>query len=455
MKRLFPKGLAASLVLAPLSALAEICEQAEQHLSGLTLHPIALTCLALFLLAYGLVIMEERLHLRKSKPVILAAMVIWGLIGILVVQEGLQSESLRQAALGDLDEWAEMGLFLLSAMTYINVMQERDIFNALQSRLVRAGLNLRQLFWATGTVAFFLSPVADNLTTALVLGAVILSVKAEDKRFVPIACINVVVAANAGGAFSPFGDITTLMVWQAGHVPFQGFLALFVPSLVNWLVPATIMSYSVPRARPSHGGELIRVKRGGFVVCGMFLATIATAVSMERFLDLPPFMGMMLGLSALMFFTWMLKHGRGENGTDIFSHIARAEWDTLLFFFGVIMAVGGLTHLGYLHLLGSSLYGQLGATTSNVLLGILSSVIDNIPIMYAVLSMQPELDISQWLLITLTAGVGGSMLSIGSAAGVGLMGVARGHYTFFRHLVWLPAIAAGYAASILVHLAIN
>jgi len=455
MSRMVKSCLAICLGLGPLAAWGSSSAAAAEYMPGVTLHPIAVTCLALFVLAYALVIMEERLHLRKSKPVILAAMVIWVLIGILSVRMGLEPSELRSAALGDLDEWAEMGLFLLSAMTFINVMQERDIFNALQSKLVRAGLNLRQLFWATGAVAFFLSPVADNLTTALVLGAVILSVKADDERFVPIACINVVVAANAGGAFSPFGDITTLMGWQAGHVPFQGFLALFLPSLVNWVVPAFIMSLSVPRMRPEQGAVDIKVRRGGFVVCGLFLATITTAVCMEQFLDLPPFMGMMLGLSALMFYTWFLKHNHDDNGSDIFAHIARAEWDTLLFFFGVIMAVGGLTHLGYLHLMGTALYGQLGATTSNVLLGMLSSIIDNIPIMYAVISMQPQLDTSQWLLITLTAGVGGSMLSIGSAAGVGLMGVARGKYTFFRHLVWLPVIATGYAASIAVHLLIN
>ena len=140
---------------------------------------------------------------------------------------------------------------------------------------------------------------------------------------------------------------------------------------------------------------------------------------------------------------------------DIFDKIALAEWDTLFFFYGVILAVGGLGFIGYLGIISEALYGQLGVTTANVLVGVLSAVIDNIPVMFAVLTMEPQMPLVQWLLVTLTAGVGGSLLSIGSAAGVALMGQARGQYTFFSHLQWTPVIALGYAASIWVHLLIN
>ncbi|HHO69025.1 MAG TPA: sodium:proton antiporter, partial [Gammaproteobacteria bacterium] len=135
--------------------------------------------------------------------------------------------------------------------------------------------------------------------------------------------------------------------------------------------------------------------------------------------------------------------------------LARAEWDTLLFFYGVVLCVGGLGFIGYLELISRVMYTDLGATGANVLIGVLSAVIDNIPVMFAVLTMNPDMAPGQWLLVTLTAGVGGSLLSIGSAAGVALMGQARGSYTFFSHLKWTPAIALGYAASIAVHLWIN
>ena len=135
--------------------------------------------------------------------------------------------------------------------------------------------------------------------------------------------------------------------------------------------------------------------------------------------------------------------------------IAGVEWDTLLFFYGVLACVGGLATLGFMQLASTHLYGGLGYTWANVIMGLLSAVVDNIPIMYAVLQMNPAMDHGQWLLITLTAGVGGSLLSVGSAAGVALMGVSRGQYTFFGHLRWTWAIALGYAASIMAHLYVN
>jgi len=140
---------------------------------------------------------------------------------------------------------------------------------------------------------------------------------------------------------------------------------------------------------------------------------------------------------------------------DTFKIMERTQWDTLMFFYGIILCVGGLSALGYMALLSDMLYLQMGPTVANVGIGVLSALIDNIPLMFAVLSMNPEMSLGQWLLVTLTCGVGGSLLSIGSAAGVAVMGQARGVYTFFAHLKWTWAIALGYAASIWVHFLIN
>ena len=201
----------------------------------------------------------------------------------------------------------------------------------------------------------------------------------------------------------------------------------------------------------------------------LFACTVVTAVAFHNFLHLPPFLGMMTGLAYLKFFGYYLRRTHipttadrpdyGESGDvtpfDSFEQVARAEWDTLLFFFGVIMCVGGLGFIGYLAGLSEYMYLELGPTIANTLVGVLSAFVDNIPVMVAVLQMNPEMDAAQWMLVTLTAGVGGSMLSIGSAAGVALMGQARGIYTFFGHLRWMPVIALGYAASIFVHLLVN
>ncbi len=448
------------------AALASTGEVA--HLD-LTNHWVGYAALVLFVLAYVLVIMEEKLHLRKSKPVLLAAGLIWVLIAFAYNSTG-DTHAAEIGIRHNFLEYAELFFFLLVAMTYINAMLERGVFDTLRDWLVLKGFSYRTLFWLTGILAFFISPIADNLTTALIMCAVILAVGVDQPKFVAIGCVNIVVAANAGGAFSPFGDITTLMVWQKGILEFSVFFKLFIPSVVNFVIPALIMQFALPTGRPEKTeGELARMKPGGIAIVVLFLATIVTAVSFHNFLHLPPVFGMMTGLAYLKFFGYYLRRKGNieidtsdmptgniiEDDFDIFDKIAKAEWDTLFFFYGVILAVGGLGFIGYLGMTSEFMYGELGATNANILVGVLSAIVDNIPVMFAVLTMNPEMGQTQWLLVTLTAGVGGSLLSIGSAAGVALMGQARGQYTFFGHLKWTPVIALGYAASIWVHLLIN
>lgn len=435
----------------------------------LTGTPYGLISLLLFLTAYVLVILEEKLHLRKSKPVLLAAGAIWVLVALGYAALG-DTHTPHRAMRANLLEYTELFLFLLSAMTYINAMEERNVFQSLRSWLVSRGFSLRTIFWLTGLLAFFISPVADNLTTALLMGAVVMAVGGAHRTFVSLACINIVVAANAGGAFSPFGDITTLMVWQKGKLEFATFFRLFLPALVNWLVPALFMSFAISRELPPAVKEEAGLKLGALRIVVLFLVTIVTAVAFHNYLHLPPAAGMMLGLGYLSLFAYFIKRREGRVvGTDnpldvtsgnqpvfdLFRKIARAEWDTLLFFYGVVLCVGGLGQFGYLAMASNSLYLGLGQTTANILIGLLSAVVDNIPVMFAVLTMDPQMSIGQWLLVTMTAGVGGSLLSIGSAAGVGLMGTARGIYTFGSHLKWSWAVALGYAASIAVHLFLN
>ncbi len=440
-----------------------------QHLD-LTAETVGYAALTIFVIAYLLVMAEEFTHLRKSKPVILAAGVIWGMIAYVYQTQGLPGVT-EAAMRHNLLEFAELFLFLLVAMTYINAMEERLVFDALRAWLVNKGFSYRSLFWLTGILAFFISPIADNLTTALLMCAVLMAVGKDNSRFIALGCVNIVVAANAGGAFSPFGDITTLMVWQKGIVDFTQFFVLFIPSVVNFLVPAAIMHFAIPNETPTADGETVAMKRGAMMILALFLLTIVTAVSFHNFLHMPPMLGMMTGLAYLQFFGFYLRmtHKRdvyyseeranrmvGDvQAFDVFRKIAGAEWDTLLFFYGVVMCVGGLGFIGYLAMTSEVMYGEWGATYANIAVGVLSAIVDNIPVMFAVLTMQPDMSLGQWLLVTLTAGVGGSMLSIGSAAGVALMGQAKGQYTFFSHLKWTPAIILGYFASIGVHMWLN
>ena len=428
-----------------------------EHLINLTNHWAGFSALLIFIVAYGFVMVEEFTHLRKSKPVVLAAGLIWGIVAFVYSSTPhyeIVAEEIRHSFL----EYAELAFFLLVAMTYINALEERNVFNSLKSWLIKKQFSYRQLFWITGVLAFFLSPLADNLTTALVLCAVVLAVGSSSPQFVGLACINIVVAANAGGAFSPFGDITTLMVWQAGQLEFTQFFTLVIPSVVNYVIPAGVMHFFVSNHKPEIAEQDIPIKFGGRTIIVLGLLTILTAVSFHNFLHLPPVFGMMTGLAYLQLYGYYIKRKTmliNEPPYDFFENVARVEWDTLLFFFGVILAVGGLGFIGYLEYVSAFMYTDLGATNANILVGILSAIVDNIPVMFAVLTMDPIMSDSQWLLVTLTAGVGGSMLSIGSAAGVALMGQSKGMYTFFGHLKWTPVIALGYFASIYTHILLN
>ncbi|WP_119344736.1 sodium:proton antiporter NhaD [Facilibium subflavum] len=433
----------------------------------------AIAAVIIFLLAYALVMLEDVIHLNKSKPVILAAGFIWVLVAIIGKIHG-QSDIVDTNLNKGLLEYGELLLFLLVAMTYINVLEERLVFSALKTKLLQMGLGFKGVFWLTGFLAFFISPFADNLTTALILSAVVLSIGHNNSKFVCLSCVNIVVAANAGGAFSPFGDITTLMVWQDGVVPFGHFFSLFLPALVNFLVPAIVMSFFVPKMLQTVKiTDKPEMKTGALIVIFCFIATILTAVLFQNFLGLPPAFGMMTGLGYLMLLNfWMQKAQHKPKYAsrkrlehfDIFQKVQMLEWDTLLFFFGILLAVQGIATLGYLELISNALYKEIPSllpgvfnhiTQANILMGLLSAIVDNIPVMFGVLTMHPPLSELQWLLVTLTTGVGGSLLAIGSAAGVAVMGKAKGQYTFLGHLKWSWVILLGYFASIATHLLIN
>ena len=421
----------------------------------LTTSYVGILSLIVFVLAYAVVMAEEFSHLRKSKPVIISAAIIWAIIAFYFSSDKSYAKEIELALEHNILEFAELFLFLLVAMTYINALEERKVFDVVRFQLTSRGFSFRQLFIFTGIITFFLSPIADNLTTALVMCSVVMACGKGNTKFISIGCINIVIAANAGGAFSPFGDITTLMVWQAGIVEFFTFFKIFFPSVVNYIIPAAVMYFFIPNEKPQVSTEKVFMKRGGKFIIFLGLFTIFSAVNFHNILHLPPMLGMMFGLGLLGLYSFYLKitfnSSIEEEKFDFFKKVSRAEWDTLLFFFGVILSVGGLGFIGYLTLVSEFLYIGLGPTMANSIVGILSAIVDNIPVMFAVITMRPEMSIDQWLLVTLTTGVGGSLLSIGSAAGVALMGQARGYYTFFGHLKWTPIIFVGYVASIYLH----
>ena len=460
-----------------------------------------------FVCGYALAIAEESIGrgFKKSIPITVAAGIIWALVALGYRDKGHAVALVTQAARHNLTEFVEVFLFLLCAMTFINTMTQLNVFARIRSWLQESGFSYRSCFWVTGTVAFWLSPIADNLTTAVLMGAVVTAVGKGEPEYVAMCCVNIVVAANSGGAFSPFGDLTTLMVWQRGTLSLTDFPRLLIPSIVNWVVPACLMHPYVKDGAPAKASEedlaSSRLKPGAVEVICLFLGTVVMTAMFHSYAHLPPVLGMMTGLGLLKLFGWSrtskathqrlgtmsnnnyddennnnnegnkyslemeemmkdndLEYARTKKGNDraldIFKRLEQTEWDTLIFFYGVIMCVGGLGVLGYLELLSHNSFRVLGANAACILIGLLSAVIDNIPMMYAVLSTEPEMSKSEWLLITLSAGVGGSLFSVGSAAGVGLMGVSHS-YTFLSHLKWTPIVLVGYFASILTHFMVN
>jgi Na+/H+ antiporter NhaD/arsenite permease-like protein len=408
----------------------------------------------IFIVGYYFIATEDKYHINKAKPALLTGTGIFMLIGVYFASHHLPKEPLEVAINHIIIEIAEIFFFLLVAMTYIEAMIDRGVFTALRYSLVSKGYTYKKLFWVTGLLAFFISPVADNLTTALILSTVLLTIDKENKEFLVPGAINIVVAANAGGAWSPFGDITTLMVWIDGKGAFGEFLFLFPAAIAGWGVTAFLLSRVVPDGQPPFNinEEKAQILEGGKVIIGLFVLTISMAVLSHQLLDLPAMWGMMFGLAILKMYVYKVNISSTSTKLNAFSWIAKIENDTLLFFFGILAAVGGLHFLGFLEYF-TALYESVGATVVNIGVGFLSAVVDNVPVMSAVLKADPNMGAnaqSQWMLVTMTAGIGGSLISFGSAAGVGVMGKMHGIYTFSSHMKYAWTVLVGYILSIAI-----
>ncbi len=419
----------------------------------LTMTWVGISSLVIFVVGYYFVAAEEKYHIDKAKPALFIGTFMFMLIALYYSLNGLDMDLVHTQVEHLILEIAEIFFFLFVAMTYIETMIHMGIFEKLKYNLVSKGYTYRQLFWLTGLLAFFLSPIADNLTTALILSTVLITIERKNKAFLVPGAINIVVAANAGGAWSPFGDITTLMAWTAGKGEFVDFLFLFPASILGYLATAFLLSKVVPQtcpATPDSTEKVPTVQKGANIVMGLGVFTIFSAVMTHQVLHMPAMWGMMFGLSLLKLFDYCLKVRHGQ-GFGVFNSMSKIENNTLLFFFGILAAVGALYFIGWLGL-AAVVYDPhiLGPTWSNIAVGFLSAIVDNVPVMSAVLKASPSMGLEQWMLVTLTAGVGGSLISFGSAAGVGVMGKLPGVYTFTAHLRYAWMILAGYIVSIVI-----
>ena len=420
---------------------------------NLVAHPFGWLLLAIFVVGYYFIAAEEKYHIDKAKPALFTGTLMFVLIGIYYVSVGADLTPFEHEIDHLILEIAEIFFFLFVAMTYIEALIERGVFSALRAKLIAKGYSYRELFWITGALAFFISPVADNLTTALILSTVLLTIDNKTKEFLVPGAINVVVAANAGGAWSPFGDITTLMVWAAEKGAFVDFLYLFPAAFLGWLATAALLVRYVPDLDPYKDGdpeaaEKIEILKGGKVIVAFGALTIALAVIGKQILHLPPMWGMLFGLAILQLYMYFLKTKHNVD-VNIFDAMSKVENNTLLFFFGILAAVGALHFTGFLAY-AAKLYTMFDPTMVNIGVGFLSAIVDNVPVMSSVLKANPAIDHAQWMLVTMTAGIGGSLISFGSAAGVGVMGKMHGIYTFASHIKLAWTVLVGYLVSLAV-----
>lgn len=419
----------------------------------LTFTWVGFASLVIFVVAYYFVATEEKYHIDKAKPALFAGTFMFIIIAVYYMLNELDMNLVHTQAQHLILEIAEIFFFLFVAMTYIETLIHMNVFEKLKYNLVSKGYTYRKLFWLTGFLAFFISPVADNLTTALILSTVLITIEREKASFLVPGAINIVVAANAGGAWSPFGDITTLMAWTSGKGQFSDFLFLFPASIGGYLITAYLLSRFVPETQPNFDATTEKapeLMQGANRVVALGVITILSAVLSHQLLHLPAMWGMMFGLALLKLYQYRLKR-KYNSKLNIFESMSKIENNTLLFFFGILAAVGALYFVGWLSL-AAVVYDPsvLGPTWSNIGVGFLSAIVDNVPVMSAILKANPDMGVDQWMLVTMTAGVGGSLISFGSAAGVGVMGKLPGIYTFSSHMKYSWTILVGYVASVAI-----
>lgn len=424
-------------------------------------HWIGYIAVIITLLAYIIAMTEDIHHMSKAKPMVLGSGLIWFLIFLYYTLNYGTADNVATIFQSNLTAYAELFLFITVSMTFLNTLTERGVFDVLRRGLEGRGLTYRQLFWISGSLSFLLSLVISSLTVGLLMGYIILNISRSNTRFIGLAGLNAVIAANAGGTISPLGGISTFFVWQQNMLKFADFFNLTLPCIVNFLIPALLMHFAVDKGIPEPSNQPAVLKRGAKRVILIFVLTFSITIVSNVYLSMPAIAGMMFGLAILQFFAYYLmatEHRFSEphqRGFDVFKCIAGVDWDTLMFFYGAMMIVGALNYLGYMDELAHFLFTEINTTVANILIGLTSSSIDNGTLMLAVLYMHPPLAKPEWLLLTLTLGVGGSLLAIGSAPALHVLGLMKGRvpvgegYTFSLHLRWMPAVLLGFIGSVL------
>ncbi len=424
------------------------------------------TMIVVFVLGYLAIALEHPLHVNKAASAILTGAIIWTLL--MLGQESLfppgeapGHEGLLHQLLEHLGEIASILFFLMGAMTVVELIDVHGGFRVITDRI--SATKKVTLLWIICILTFFLSAALDNLTTAIVMSALLRKL-IKDKETLWLFAGSVVIAANAGGAWSPIGDVTTIMLWIGGQVTTGNIvLKLILPSLVALVLPLLWMSFTMKgnverpdalRSGTQHGTEITTGERN--LVFWLGVSALLFVPVFKAFTHLPPFMGILLGLGVLWVATELIHKGSDDDARGdlmVTSVLRRIDLPSVLFFLGILIAVAGLQVAGHLTLLAEGLDRTLGNVyLINAAIGVLSSIVDNVPLVAAAMGMYPmsqfPADHLFWELLAFCAGTGGSLLIIGSAAGVAAMGILRIDFMWYLRRITLPALL-GYLGGIL------
>ncbi len=419
-----------------------------------------------FVLGYFAIALEHPLKVNKAASAIITGAVVWTILmlgqsSILPELGDHGHEGLLHHLLEHLADIASILFFLMGAMTIVELIDVHEGFRVITDRI--KSTKISTLLWVVGLITFFLSSALDNLTTAIVMCALLRKL-IKDKETLWMFSGLVVIAANAGGAWSPIGDVTTIMLWVGGQITTVNIMTkLFIPSMVALLLPLLWMTFTMKghverpdTVRPSghHGGQVTTGERN--LVFGLGIAALLFVPIFKAVTHLPPFMGVMLGLGILWVVTEVIhmRHGVDQRGDLMVAAVLRRiDLPSVLFFLGILVAVAGLQVAGHLTLAAQSLDKAFGNVFAiNTAIGVLSSIVDNVPLVAAAMGMYPMTQFPPdhlfWQLLAYCAGTGGSMLIIGSAAGVAAMGIMHIDFVWYLKRMTFPA-ALGYFGGIL------
>ncbi|MHB9056735.1 MAG: sodium:proton antiporter NhaD [Paludibacteraceae bacterium] len=416
-----------------------------------------------FVIGYAAIAFEHNLKVSKTASALLTGVIVWT---IYILMKG-DSHTVSHSLMEHLGDISSILFFLMGAMTIVELIDSYNGFEIITEKI--ASTNKRQLIWILGFLTFFMSSVLDNLTTTIVMVALLRKlIKDHDTRMLYVGVV--VIAANAGGAWTPIGDVTTTMLWIGGQISAGNIMIkLILPSLVSLMIPLVAVSFQLNGnvERPVLATETYQSlsKKQQSIILFLGVGMLIMVPVFKTITHLPPFMGMMLGVAILWVVTEIMHHKYAEDSMDelqsgkdrnLVSVLGRIDLSSILFFLGILLAIAGLESSGILGKLAAYMDEKIGNLNFIVMaIGLASSIIDNVPLVAATQGMyslaQYPMDHYIWEFLAYCAGTGGSILIIGSAAGVAAMGMEKINFFWYvKKISWLALI--GYFAGAFMYI---